>query len=217
MAAIRLYKQGSNVIMADNSTGLIMYSLPPENWRVETKQVGTNYFVRFFNEITQRYANGGESYAIGDIRNEFGVAYVTPANPSAVTVNEVNALHSKINYFINTEGYLNLTNSYHFISTAGNNELLLKNSTTLLVGWNLSNTTNQYRYVKFHDTNVLPSQGITLVKATIAIPPNGIETFVIENGLLCQQGLALTASSQPQNNATNDVGLNDIVGSIYFT
>jgi hypothetical protein len=217
MSAIRIYKQGSNIIMADNATGLIMYSLPPENWRVETKQLGNTYVLRFFNELTQSYARNGESFSVADIKDENGLAYVTPSVPSAVTIDEIHLLHRKINLFINTEGYLNLANNYHYISTAGNNEILIKAAPTFVVGWNLSNTTGQYRYVKIHDTATAPIQGTTTVKTTIAIPPNDTEIFFIENGLYCATGLAITASTRPENNATNDVNANDIVGEIFFT
>lgn len=213
---LRIYKEQNSIVVKDNDSLMVIYTLPPTNWRVESKIVGSNYKIRFYNEMTKTYAFSGASFAIQDIRDIDGNAYVTPNNINAVTISELNELHSKLNLFVNTEGYLNLANNYHFISVAGNNEILIKNIPTILVGYNLSNTVAQYRYVKIHNVNTVPVQGTTAVKATVAIAPNSSQTFYFQNGVYLSAGLAITASTQPQNNATNDVGLNDIVGEIYY-
>jgi hypothetical protein len=214
---IRLYKEGSNIVMKDHITGLVLYSVPTKTWRMETKTIGTNYAIRFFNELSRLYAMNGRSFLVTDLKNYEGNNYVTPVDVNNVTIAEINLLHTRLNFFMNTEGYLNIANNYHYLSTAGNNEIVIKAAPSLCLGWNLSNTTGQYRYVKIHDSATPPTQGTTTVKATIALPPNTSQTYFLENGIYLATGLAITASTQAQNNATNDVNVNDIVGEIYYT
>jgi hypothetical protein len=216
MAAIRIYKEGSNVVIKDDTTGLVLYSVPPENWRLETKTLGNVYLIRFYNELTKVYGFSGASFTISEIKDANGNSYVTPVNPSSPTIAEVNLLHTKLNLFINSEGYINVSQNYHFLSTASNNEILISAAPTIATGWNLGNTTAQYRYVKLHNIATTPVQGTTPVLATIAIPPNSSVTYFSDIGLYLSSGLAITASNAPANNATGDAGLNDIVGEIFY-
>jgi hypothetical protein len=51
---------------------------------------------------------------------------------------------------------------------------------------------------------------------TIAIPPNGVNTLNIEGGIAFATGIGLTAVTGAADADTAAVGLNDIVGDLYF-
>jgi hypothetical protein len=215
--AIRIYKDGGNITIKDDTSGLILYTLEANNWRVETKLIGSVYKVRFYNELTRAYAFNGASFNIEDIKDSQGNSYVIPADVNAPTIAEINLLHTRLNLFINADGLINIERNYHFLSTASNNEILISAIPSIINGWVLANTVAQYRYVKFHNIATTPVQGTTPVVMTLAIPPNSSVNFFTATGLFLDKGLAITASNAAANNATGDVGLNDIVGEIFYS
>ena len=103
----------------------------------------------------------------------------------------------------------------HIVSAATTNPSIVKASAGRVVGWSLANTNAAWRYVKLHNQATLPTAGAGVVR-TIAIPPNGINTFKIEGGIAFTTGIALTTVTGSADADATAVGLNDIVGDLFF-
>jgi hypothetical protein len=103
----------------------------------------------------------------------------------------------------------------HIVSAATTNATIVKGSPGRVVGWSLANTNAAWRYVKLHNQTTTPTAGSGVVR-TIAIPPNGVNTLNIEGGIAFATGIGLTTVTGAADADTAAVGLNDIVGDLYF-
>ena len=103
----------------------------------------------------------------------------------------------------------------HIVSAATTNPAIVKASSGRVLGWSLANTTVTWRYVKLHNQATLPTAGTGVVR-TIAIPPNGINTFKIEGGIAFTTGIALTTVTGSADADATAVGAGDIVGDLFF-
>jgi hypothetical protein len=103
----------------------------------------------------------------------------------------------------------------HIVSAATTNATIVKGSAGRVIGWSLANTNAAWRYVKLHNQTTTPTAGTGVVR-TIAIPPNGVNTFKIEGGIAFSTGIGLTTVTGAADADTAAVGLNDIIGDLFF-
>ncbi len=103
----------------------------------------------------------------------------------------------------------------HLVSAATTNATIVKGSAGRVIGWSLANTNAAWRYVKLHNQTTTPTAGSGVVR-TIAIPPNNVNTFNIEGGIAFATGIGLTTVTGAADADNTAVGLNDIVGDIFF-
>jgi hypothetical protein len=103
----------------------------------------------------------------------------------------------------------------HLVSAATTNATIVKGSPGRVIGWSLANTNAAWRYVKLHNQTTTPTAGTGVVR-TIAIPPNNVNTFNIEGGIAFATGIGLTTVTGAADADNAAVGLNDIVGDIFF-
>jgi hypothetical protein len=103
----------------------------------------------------------------------------------------------------------------HLVSAATTNATIVKGSPGRVIGWSLANTNAAWRYVKLHNQTTTPTAGTGVVR-TIAIPPNNVNTFSIEGGIAFATGIGLTTVTGAADADNAAVGLNDIVGDVFF-
>lgn len=103
----------------------------------------------------------------------------------------------------------------HLVSAASTNLTNIKASAGRLLGWCLANTSAAWKYVKIHNVAGAPTAGAS-VYMTIAIPPNGISTMMLEGGVAMSTGIAYSTVTGAADTDTTAVALNDIVGDIFF-
>jgi hypothetical protein len=103
----------------------------------------------------------------------------------------------------------------HIVSAASVNATIVKNTPGRVLGWCLANTNLAYRYVKLHNQTTTPTAGTGVVR-TIAIPPNDSVTFTIEGGIAFTTGIGLTIVTGAADADATAVGLNDVVGDLFF-
>jgi hypothetical protein len=103
----------------------------------------------------------------------------------------------------------------HIVSAATTNATIVKGSAGRVIGWSLANTNAAWRYVKLHNQTTTPTAGTGVVR-TIAIPPNGVNTFSADGGIAFATGIGLTTVTGAADADNTAVGLNDIVGDLFF-
>jgi hypothetical protein len=103
----------------------------------------------------------------------------------------------------------------HIVSAASTNATVVKATSGRVLGWCLANTNAAYRYVKLHNQTTAPTAGAGVVR-TIALPPNNSVTFTIEGGIAFTTGIGLTIVTGAADADATAVGLNDVVGDLFF-
>jgi hypothetical protein len=103
----------------------------------------------------------------------------------------------------------------HLISGASTNSTIVKSGPGRVLGWSFGNTNAAWRYVKLHNQTTNPTAGSGVVR-TIAIPPNGVNTFKLEGGVAFTTGIGLTTVTGSSDADSNAVGAGDIVGELFF-
>lgn len=103
----------------------------------------------------------------------------------------------------------------HIVSAANTNATVVKAGAGRVVGWSLYNTNAAVRFVKLHNQATTPTAGSGVVR-TIAIPPNGVSNFTLEGGIAFATGIALTIVTGAADADATAVGLNDVVGDLFF-
>lgn len=103
----------------------------------------------------------------------------------------------------------------HIVSAASANPTVVKAGAGRVLGWCLANTTASFRYVKLHNQTTTPTAGTGVVR-TIALPPNQTVTFTIEGGIAFATGIGLTIVTGAADTDNTAVGLNDVVGDLFF-
>jgi hypothetical protein len=103
----------------------------------------------------------------------------------------------------------------HIVSAASTNATIVKNTPGRVLGWCLANTNAAYRYVKLHNQTTTPTAGTGVVR-TIALPPNAMVTFALEGGIAFATGIGLTIVTGAADADATAVGLNDVVGDLFF-
>jgi hypothetical protein len=103
----------------------------------------------------------------------------------------------------------------HIVSAATTNPTLVKNAAGRVLGWIFGNNTASFRYVKLHNQATAPTAGTGVVR-TIALPPNSTVTYTIEGGIGFATGIGLTIVTGVADADNTAVGLNEVVGDIFF-
>jgi len=103
----------------------------------------------------------------------------------------------------------------HIVSAATTNPTLVKNAAGRVLGWIFSNNTASFRYVKLHNQATAPTAGTGVVR-TIALPPNSTITYSLEGGIGFATGIGLTIVTGVADADATAVGLNEVVGDIFF-
>jgi hypothetical protein len=103
----------------------------------------------------------------------------------------------------------------HIVSAASANPTVVKAGAGRVLGWCLANTTASFRYVKLHNQTAAPTAGTGVVR-TIALPPNDTVTFTLEGGIAFATGIGLTIVTGAADTDNTAVGLNDVVGDLFF-
>ena len=145
--------------------------------------------------------------------------YWQATQPVSGTVS-VNALSAGTNAIgdVGTQYRANATGAasgQHVVSAATTNAVVVKNSAGRVVGWSLANTNAAWRYVKLHNQTTLPTAGTGVVR-TIALAPNSVSNIHLDGGIAFTTGIGLTTVTGAADADTVAVGLNDIVGDLYF-
>lgn len=103
----------------------------------------------------------------------------------------------------------------HIVSAATTNATIVKNAAGRVVGWSLANTNAAWRYVKLHNQTTTPTAGTGVVR-TIALAPNSVSNIHLDGGIAFTTGIGLTTVTGAADADATAVGLNDIVGDLYF-
>lgn len=103
----------------------------------------------------------------------------------------------------------------HLVSAATTNATIVKGSAGRVLGWALANTNAAFRYVKLHNQTTTPTAGTGVVR-TIAIPPNSLAQMKLEGGIAFSTGIGLTTVTGAADADNTAVGVNDIIGDIFF-
>lgn len=103
----------------------------------------------------------------------------------------------------------------HIVSAATTNAANIKNAAGKVLGWSFANTNAAWRYVKLHNLATAPTAGASVAR-TIAIPPNGVSNFFSEGGITFATGIGITTVTGAADTDATAVGLNDIVGELFW-
>jgi hypothetical protein len=103
----------------------------------------------------------------------------------------------------------------HLVSANTTNATIVKNSAGRVLGWFFINTNAAIRYVKLHNQTTTPTAGTGVVR-TIGVPANGVARFSLEGGIAFSTGIGLTTVTGAADADNTAVGLNDIIGDIFF-
>lgn len=171
----------------------------------------TNAVVQFLSvidyaELTAEITAGRGQAAAGQ-----GIAAIIPALPALIAGT---ALIGDVSHQYRP-GNTGAATNHHVVSAATTNAAVVKASAGKVVGWNLSNTTASWRYVKLHNIATAPTAGSGVVM-TIAIPPNSTVTRTIEGGISFATGIGRTVVTGAADTDVTATAVNDVVGDIQF-
>ena len=103
---------------------------------------------------------------------------------------------------------------HHVVAAASTNVAQIKAAAGRVLGWDLSNTTSSWRYVKLH--NVASATAGAGVVKTIGIPPNGLAQSNIPVGLGFATAISRSIVTGAADADATVTAANDVVGDIYF-
>jgi hypothetical protein len=104
---------------------------------------------------------------------------------------------------------------HHFVAAATTNALNVKASAGRVLGWHLANTTASWRFLKLHNTAGVPTAGAGVVM-TIGIPPNGVASRSLPQGLGFATGIGRTCVTGAADADATATAVGDVVGDIFF-
>lgn len=108
------------------------------------------------------------------------------------------------------------TTNFHRISTADTNVANIKASAGQVYGYDISNNTASWRYVKLHNNSGTPTAGSGVVR-TIGVPPNGKAVYHDPEGIAAfATGIAMTAVAGAADNDTAAVGASELTIDIDY-
>lgn len=103
----------------------------------------------------------------------------------------------------------------HVVSAASTNATIVKASAGRLIGYDFSNTTASWKYVKLHNQATSPTAGSGVVQ-TIGIPPNGKAQLSYTGGIAFSTGIGMTITGAAADADATAVAANDVVGDIIY-
>lgn len=101
-------------------------------------------------------------------------------------------------------------NNYHRVSTADTNAVTIKAATGQLYGYDISNTTASWRYVKLFNKATTPVPGTDTPFKTIGVPPGGKAQRDFTNGIAMSLGIGLAAVANIADNDNTAISAGDL-------
>lgn len=106
--------------------------------------------------------------------------------------------------------------SYKLISAATTNGAAVKASAGRVYGWQFSNTTAAFKFVKLYNLAVAPTVGTSVPVQTLAIPPNSAIQYAGPIGVFHATGIAIAVTGGAADTDATAVAVNDVIGSLYY-
>lgn len=104
----------------------------------------------------------------------------------------------------------------HIVAAASTNATSVKGSAARLLGWEFSNHTAAWKFVKIFNKATAPTLGTDTPVMTIGVPPNGRASAELVVPLTVATGLAMAITGAVANNDATAVAANDVVGSLFY-
>jgi hypothetical protein len=103
----------------------------------------------------------------------------------------------------------------HIVSLATTNATNVKAAAGRLLGWDLTNTTASWVYIKLHNNAGTPTAGAGVAQ-TVAIPPNGKASASIPVGIAYGTGIAFTIVTGSADTDATAVTAGAVVGDLFY-
>ena len=104
---------------------------------------------------------------------------------------------------------------FHLVAAAGTNATIVRNAAAKLIGWQVSNPTAAWRYVKLHNLATAPTAGAAVAQ-TIAVPPNDTVTYSCDGGIAFTVGIGITTTTGAADADTTGVTAGDLVIDLFW-
>lgn len=111
----------------------------------------------------------------------------------------------------------NAMSRFRLVSAATTNATSVKATAGRVYGWQFSNTTAAYKYVKLYNSAAAPTVGTTAITDTIAIPPNSSVTWSTTIGVHYSAGIALATTGAAADADTTVLAANDVIGQLFYS
>ena len=103
----------------------------------------------------------------------------------------------------------------HYTSLATTNANLIKNAPGRLVGWDLSNKSAAWSYVRLYNAAAVGTVGTGVVQ-TIGIAPGAKSTVEFSGGIAYTNGIWMSNTTGVADTDTTATAVNDVVGDLFF-
>jgi hypothetical protein len=110
----------------------------------------------------------------------------------------------------------NAASRFRLVSAASTNATSVKAAAGRVYGWQFSNTTAAYKFVKLYNVATAPTVGTTAITDTIAIPPNDSITWSTPIGVHYATGIALAVTGAAGDADATAVAANDVIGQLFY-
>lgn len=111
---------------------------------------------------------------------------------------------------------LNTSTRQKVITTASTNATSVKASAGRVYGYQFSNTTASYKYVKLYNKASAPTVGTDVPVETIAVPPNGQVSLMNVFGVFLATGIALAVTGVAADTDATATAANDVIGALIY-
>lgn len=108
-------------------------------------------------------------------------------------------------------------NQAKIMSTAGTNAGVARNATSKLCGYEFSNSSAAFRYVKLYNKATAPTVGTDVPVRTIGVPPGGRVQMTQSLGIAFSAGIAYAITAAAADNDATAIGAADVIGCLDFT
>jgi len=109
-----------------------------------------------------------------------------------------------------------LLNTFHLVSAATTNATVVKASSGVLSGYNITNRNASWRKVAFHNSASAPTAGANIY-FSLDIPPGGGANMQISpKGIEFTSGISITTVTELADNGTTAVGAGDLNINLFY-
>ena len=137
------------------------------------------------------------------------------ASPSSVTLGASTSLVGDVgNGARATSTNANL--SKKIATAAGTNATSVKTTAGRVYGWNFSNLTTTWKFVRLHNKASAPTVGTDSPTLIIPIPPNGTNIQADNIGVYYSTGIAFSITGAAADLDATAVALNDVIGELRY-